>query len=984
MTGPDDRTLARIAAESGTAVPCASNLPVDLGDPDFAWFIESGTVDLFLIERQEGVDQSAPQHVLRAGAGRLLPGVAPQDDVTSLGLIAKGLPGTVLRRLPASGLVAIRRAELAEQVDAWLLDISAMLARDVTHLPRMDAFVESGEAPQTRSGTLGARRGVVWVTGLPPAAGLFMGLVDPAESETAPDGAGRALPLTPATWLTLTHDVRVSTATSGELAEHQRLLPALDAFNRVAFSLERLNRQLAVVDQANLARARVLSRRSDEEHARRRLFDLYGHPSEETEEVEDSGLHEVLKAIGRHAGIAFRRLPDPLGEEGPPLEEEGSTPDDRLVRILNASGVRGRKVRLAAEDRWWVGDSGAMLAFRAEDGRPVALLPGGFGNYREFDPLSGGKRRVTAASAASLRPDAWVFYPSLEPGAAGWRDLWKVARKGMGADLARFVAAGLLGGSMMLLPAVAMGLVADEVIPAGDAGLLYGISAALVAFGLVRALLHVLQGMTLMRLEGRAASRLEAAFWDRLLQLPSSVLQRYPASDLAMRGMTFQNARDAVQGVIGNGVLSILFLSPALLLIAFRDARLGGLTAAFGLLSLFATVALGMRQIPSHSRRLRAVRRLSSRLFQLINGIPQLRVDGAEGSGFAAWAREYREQKRAELELGALETHLRAFGAALPLLAAALVILFVTLSGPDSIGAGEFIAVFVLFLLYQRAVIRLGESFGVLAAVVPAWNQMRPLLAETPETRAEGEFPEHLGGEVVFDRVSFRREADGPLILDEVSITARTGEFVAIAGASGAGKSTLLRLALGLEEPSSGSVYYDGRDLQQLDLKEVRRQIGVVPQGVRLHPQDLWDNIVGDHEGATAEEAWQAARLAAIDREIATMPMGMLTQVGAGAAVTSGGESQRIRLAHALIRNPRILMLDEATNWLDNETQARVLANLAGLTSTRIVVAHRVSTLRQADRIYVLDKGRIAQEGSFAELAETPGVFRDLVRRQVA
>jgi ATP-binding cassette subfamily C protein len=977
MTGPEDRTLARIASESGTAVPCAGNLPVDLGDPGFAWFIESGAVDLFLVERRDGIDRSAPQHVLRAGAGRLLPGVAPHDDVTLLGLIAKGPPGTVLRRLPASRLAAIRGPELTEQVDAWLLDISAMLVRDIAHLPRMDALVESGEAPETIGGTLASRRGVVWVTGLPAAAGLFMGLVDPAESETEPDDGGRALPLTPTTWLTMTHEARVSTASSGELAERRLLLPALDAFNRVAFSVERLNRQLAVADQANLARARVASRRGAEERARRRLFDVYGHGDEETEEAEDSGLHDVLKAIGRHAGIVFRRLPDPP-------DAERSTPEAGLVRVMNASGVRGRKVRLAPEDRWWIGDSGAMLAFRAEDGRPVALLPGGFGNYREIDPLGGRERRVTAAGAAALRPDAWVFYPSLEAGAAGWRELWRVARKGMGADLARFVTAGLLGGSMMLLPAAAIGFVADEAIPAGDAGVLYGISAALVAFGLVRALLHLLQGMTLMRIEGRAASRLEAAFWDRLLQLPSSVLQRYPASDLAMRGMTFQDARDAVQGVIGNGVLSILFLSPAFLLIALRDTRLGALTAAFGLLSLFATAALGVRQIPPLHRRQKAVRRLSSRLFQLINGIPQLRVDGAEGSGFAAWARGYREQKRAELELGALEAHLRAFGAALPLLAGAMVILVVALSGPDSVGAGEFIAVFVLFLLYQRAVIRLGESFGALAAVVPAWNQIRPLLAETPETRAAGEFPGALGGEVVFDRVSFRREADGPLILDEVSLAARPGEFIAIAGASGAGKSTLLRLALGMEEPSGGSVYYDGRDLQQLDRKEVRRQIGVVPQGVRLHPQDLWDNIVGDHEGATAEEAWRAARLAAVDREIAAMPMGMLTPVGAGAAVTSGGESQRIRIAHALLRNPRILMLDEATNWLDNETQAAVLANLAGLTSTRIVVAHRVSTLRQADRIYVLDKGRIAQEGSFAELAETPGVFRQLVRRQVA
>ncbi len=976
MTGQEKRALARIAAESGTPVPCAGNLPVDLSDPEFVWFIESGPVDLFLVEREDGVDQSAPQHVLRADTGRLLPGVAPHDDVTSLALIAKGVSGAVLRRLPASRLGTIRAAELTEQVDEWLLDISAMLVRDVTLHPRADALLEPGQATRTRSGTLAARRGVVWVWGVPPAAGLFMGLIDPAEGKAESDGVERALPLTSATWLTLTHDVGVSTASSAELAERRLLLPALDAFNRVALELERLNRQLAVVDQANLARARVATRRGDEERARRRLFDLYGLRDEGTEQTADSRLHHVLKVIGRHAGIVFQRLPDSPDTE--------STPDVRLVRILNASGIRGRKVRLAPEDRWWVGDSGAMLAFRAEDGRPVALLPSVLGNYREIDPLGRQTRRITPAAAASLSPDAWVFYPSLNSRGVEWRDLWSVARTGLGADLARFVVTGLLGGAIMLLPAVAIGFAADEVIPTGDVGLLYGISAALVVFGVVRALLHILQGMTLMRLDGRATSRMEAAFWDRLLKLPSSILRRYPASDMAMRGMTFQNARDAAQGVIGNGVLSILFLAPAFLLIALRDARVGASTAAFALLSLLVTVVLGRRQIPAHARRLGAVRRLSGRLFQLINGIPQLRVDGAEGSAFAAWARGYREQKRAELQLGSMETHLRAFGATLPLLAGAMVILVATLSGPGSITAGDFIVIFILFLLYQRAVNRLGESFSALAAVVPAWNQLRPLLAEAAETRAEGEFVEQLGGEVVFDRVSFRHEPDGPVILDEVSIRARKGEFVAIAGASGAGKSTLLRLALGLERPSGGSIYFDGRDLQQLDLKGVRRQIGVVPQVVRLHPQDLWDNIVGDHEGATAEAAWRAARLAAVDREIAAMPMGMLTPVGAGAAVTSGGESQRIRIAQALIRDPRILMLDEATNWLDNETQSKVLANLAGLTSTRIVVAHRISTLRQADRIYVLEKGKVVQEGSFAELTATAGVFQDLMSRQVA
>ena len=261
---------------------------------------------------------------------------------------------------------------------------------------------------------------------------------------------------------------------------------------------------------------------------------------------------------------------------------------------------------------------------------------------------------------------------------------------------------------------------------------------------------------------------------------------------------------------------------------------------------------------------------------------------------------------------------------------------------------------------------------------------MRPLLAAAPEADVEGEPVDHLGGEVLFDRISFRYDPDGPLILDDVTIRARPGEFVAIAGESGAGKSTLFRLALGFDRPAAGAVYYDGRDLRHLNLKQLRRQIGAVPQSVGLHPQDIWDNIVAHHEGTTVDEVWQAARSAEIESEIKGMPMGMMTMVGASSgSVLSGGESQRITIARSLIGGPRVMLLDEATNWLDNESQADVMQNLALLTSTRIVIAHRLSTLEQADRIYVMQAGKIAQSGSFDQLMAVDGVFKELVKRQV-
>ena len=973
MASPESHSLASLAVRSGSLVPCAGNLPIDLDDPQSIWFIEKGAIDLFLVERQGGVDQASPQHLFRAHSGRLLPGVVPQEGDTTFGLVAKGLPDTVLWRLSIADLGVVPNAELAEHVDAWITDISTELSRDAGQRPRPDTPVEPDKIFPEVGGTLSSRQGVVWISQLSSGAGLFLGLIDPIEGDLHGEPAKGTVPLTPATWLTLMEKTKISIRSSENFAKEGLLLSALANFHVTAFSHERLNRNLAVADQANLERDRVTSRRSDEEHARHRLFNLYDLPDEEKVDVDGTALLEVLKVIGEHEGIDFK-WPAKSG-----VVDSAPTLGD----VLDASGVRGRQVRLTWEERWWIGDSGAMLAFREADGQPVALLPGMLGHYRETEMVGRRGTRVTPERAKALDPDAWVFYQPLTSGKVGLRDLYRLVRKGLVADFLRFATAGLLGGLVILVPAVVVGFVVDEVIPTGEISLLYLATATLAAFALVGALLHILQGMALMRLEGRGASRLEAAFWDRLLRLPLSFLRRYPAGNLAMRGMTFQALRDAVRAVIANAVLSIVFLLPAFLLISYYDEVLGTVTAAFGFLSLVVTVVLGLQQISPYGQVMRTVHHMAGQLFQFINGISKLRIDDAEGTAFAVLARGYREQKRAESKLGTLEDHLQAFGAALPLLAGATLFLMMMTPGREGIEIGDFLVIYLVFIVFQAAVARLGASFSAVVAIMPAFDQIRPFLSETPETSSEGELVETLGGEVVFDHITFRYDPEGPLILDDVTIRANPGEFVAIAGESGAGKSTIFRIALGLDHPSSGAVYYDGRDLRHLNLKQVRRKIGAVPQDLQLHPEDVWDNIVGDREGVTSDVAWTAAKAASVDRDIMRMPMGMLTCVGGG-GLTSGGESQRIVIAHALIETPRVMLLDEATNWLDNDNQARVMDNLASLRSTRIVIAHRLSTLRQADRIYVMQAGKVVEVGTFETLMEVGGVFRDLVRRQVA
>ena len=964
------RSLAALLAEFGAIVPCAGNQPLDMSDPSSAWFVEEGAVDLFLVEHRGGVRLAAPEHVVHAGRGRLVPGVAPQSDGTTLSLIAKGLPGTFLRRIPLARLAETGHRELATLVDAWITDLSALLSRDVEDRPRADILVEAGQAAPDGVGTVSARRGVAWVEA-GPRAGLFLGLIDPLETASA---TGGLVPLTPATWRTPGDAAPAAGRSSEALAGAGRLLPALAGFHAVALALVQINRKLAVLDQANLERARSADRRREEERGRRRLFDLYGRSARLGADAADANaaLHATLRIIGRSEGIDFKW----------PAGQGGGDAGGRLDDILDASGVRARRVRIDRDDEWRFGNSGALLAFRRADGRPVALLPGLLGRYREADPAARRPVPITPERAAALRPEAFAFYRSLTAPRASLWDLARLAGKGLAPAVLRLVGAGLCSGLVMLLPAVVLGFVVGEVIPGGEPGPLYAAAAALCAIALLGLLLHVFQGMALLRVEGHVAARAEAAFWDRLLRLSPRFLRAFPAGDLAMRGMAFQHIRDAVQGVVANAVLATVFLAPLLLLLFFYDKTLGVVAAAVGGVSLAATVALGLRQMSAHGRVARVVHGLTGRLFQFINGIATLRVGSAEGSAFAVWARDYREQKQAELRRGAAEGQLQALSAGLPLIAAAVLIIAAAATGSGPVAVADFLVVYTVLMVFQSAVARLGASFGALAAIGPALDRVQPFLAEPPEITAAGKTVSTLRGDVLLDHVSFRYDGDGPLILDDVTIHARAGEFIAIAGESGAGKSTIMRLALGLDAPTSGTVYYDGRDLRHLNIKQLRRRIGAVPQAIQLHPEDVWDNIIGDHHGADADDAWRAATLAGADRAISAMPMKMLTNVGARA--TSGGESQRIMIAHALLGNPRVLFLDEATNWLDNDSQATVMENLARLGSTRIVIAHRLSTLQQADRIYVLQGGKVVQEGSFAELTEAEGMFRNLMRRQMA
>ena len=961
--------LADWALEHGASFVGGGNWPIRLDDPDALWFVARGAVDVFVAREQDGGGTLVEfKHLLHATPGRLL---FQADDSPNV-LVAKGLPDSELRRLPRDALLtADEDGALVEQADLWVADISAAVALDVTHRPPIDCFLAAGAAADLNPDeVVSTKGGVLWMSNRD--AGLaFLGTEEPD-----PAGPG-FVPVAPGSWVSVSGPTRQRGASSRELHRDGHLSAALAEFHRLALGADDLNRRLLLADAVNLRVAQTRYRRESEDAARRRLSDVLdaGGPGPES---GGAALEEALALVGRHEGIRFRTPPAPQGSRDAP--ETGPS----LDRILTTSGVRGREVALRASDRWWLGDSGSMLAFRREDGAPVALLPGRFGRYRMVDPTSGRAQRVDAGRAASLHSNAIFFYQPLPPGrTSGAGDLARVGFRRWRGDVFRFVTAGLLAGLAMLVPAVVLGVFADEVAPTGRTGMLAWLTGGMLLLALTAALLQVREGTALMRLEGRVAARVTAALWDRLLDLPSAFFRDFTSGDLGMRAMAFQGLRDQVSGVVMGALLSTVFLLPTFVLLFVYDAAMGWLGLAGGLAALAVTVTLGARQVPHHRRSIAAQRALAGVLLQLIGAAHKLRATGKEWTAFTRWARHYREQMRSAMNVGALHEHLVAFTAAAPLLATAALFAVTVGMGPATLSAGAFLAVYAAYMVFMSAIAALGHSMSGVAAIVPAVEQVSPILEAAPKSTAGDAIVPRLRGGVRLDRVSFRYAKDGPPVLRDVSIDVQPGELVALVGGSGAGKSTLLRVVLGLEKPSSGVVYYDGHDLDRINRRALTRQVGVVTQNGSLRPRTVCDNIIGLATDLTLDDAWRAARLAAVDRDIRSMPMGMFTVVTESSAVFSGGQVQRIMLAAALVRSPRVLLLDEATSWLDNDTQATIMERIEELAVTRIVIAHRLSTIRNADRIYVLDEGRVAQQGTFAQLIETPGIFRDLANRQM-
>lgn len=685
---------------------------------------------------------------------------------------------------------------------------------------------------------------------------------------------------------------------------------------------------------------------------------------------------DACQILGQHIHIRFKAPPPP-----PP----GSKGREPLKEIATASGVRMRLVVLPGQ--WWQDDYGAFLAF---DGKTQAafVMVREKGAYTCINPETGLGQKVTPELAAQLMPFAYVFYRSLPNQVLHAWDLIKFVGTSVRKDLWLVLAVGLCSALLGMALPIASGHLFENVFPAADRGQMLQVVTILFVASLVSLLFNTTRAFALLALESRAGNDLQAAIWDRVLKLPPSFFRDYQAGDLASRINGINDMRRVLSGSFIGSLLASLFSVVNLGLLFYYSSQLALIACGLILLAVVVNLSLGYAQVRQTRAAAKVEGRLSAMVYEYLTGIAKLRTAGAEWRAFRNWGMLFAEQKRMNWRVGLFLNVSTVFARVFPLLAniglfAAIYWLFYAAPDRPKFATGDFIAFNAAFISVSTACLGLVKSGLDLLQILPLYERTQPILACEPEGASDKPFPGQLQGAIEVSHLRFGYAPDLPLILDDVSLSIKPGEFVALVGSSGSGKSTLLRLLLGFEKPLQGGIYYDGQNLDDVDITAVRRQLGVVLQGGQLMNGDIFNNIIGS-TSLTLADAWAAARACGLDKDIEAMPMGMHTMIGNGGGALSGGQRQRLLIARVIVGKPRIIFFDEATSALDNQSQAVVSSSMEKLRATRVVIAHRLSTIQNADRIYVLDKGKIVETGTYQELMQKNGLFAELAKRQIA
>lgn len=962
-----------------------------LSGRDAGWLVLSGTLDIFHMAPVPGGAAAGAlrRHVLRVPEGGVALALGHEDGGPEF--LAVPSNGAELvrfqwsRLFPADADTDLARATV-QGLEAWIAAVAATALKSLSP-PTLEFFDPSAPLALRQGQAVGLHDSLCWLPVGPAVPGI-------AGEDGAAVGERAHIPLAPGLWMEPAADDTVTPLTLAQWSATALARQDLMSFHDTAVAsilakadrlqAEETARTMAARQRRSATLARALSGLATV--LRRGRVGLTGLPKHPTA--------AATMLVWRYQGID-RRL-------STAAEARVAAAADPIGALSHEGGLFFRKVHL--EGRWWRGDHGPMAGTYGEDARPCALLPVGGDRYNLVDPQAGLTRRIDAAVAASVDPTAFTFFEPFPAGRLGARELLRFGFGSARGDLTRVILMALVVGLLSLAVPMVTGWIMDPVIPEAEMQQLAILIGALLVAGVSTTLFSLVQSLSMLRLEGRMGNRVQSAIWDRLLRLPAPFFRRYSVGDLANRAQGIDRMRALLTGTATASLLhavTAVFSFGYMLYVSWRLALITLLLAA---IYCVVVLVVGRKILLRNRESMTLSGRLQGIVLQLLGAVAKLRVAGAESGAFGRWAEPYARLLRIGYEQQRLNNLLVVFKSGFHYVILGSLIAVIALQGHELLAlfktpttwagidatrlhtimpTGKFVSFHVAFGQFLSTVFAVTSTLVQLTNVKPLYERVQPIL-EAEQEDASGDLdPGELSGALEIRDVRFRYAPDAPLVMDGLSMSARPGEFIAIVGPSGAGKSTLVRLLLGFETPEAGSIFYDGMDVAQLEKRRLRRQLGVVLQNGRLLSGSMFHNITAGANMSRDDAMW-AARLAGLDKDIEQMPMGLDTFLGEGASTLSGGQRQRLMIARAVVQRPRILIFDEATSALDNETQAIVSRGVESLNATRLVIAHRLSTVARADRIYVLTGGKVVEEGTFDALMEKNGVFAALARRQMA
>lgn len=707
-----------------------------------------------------------------------------------------------------------------------------------------------------------------------------------------------------------------------------------------------LDRQFAAADRA---RDRLLAER-------------IGAASET--EAPASGIDQALVDAAGMLGLAA----EPAGMRG----GTRATPD--IPARARAFGLRASRIILPPG--WWRDDHGPLL-LQPRDGGATIAASWRRGAYREGDG-----RALTAAEAVGKDSLAYRLYAPLDEDLTRFAAMARSVGQELRAEAPLVAGAGLLAALLGLLAPLATGWIFDEIVPAGVGGLLLAAGVALLTAAIVNLVLAAVRALAMSRVTGRGQVAMAAGIADHVLRLPVRFFRTMSAGDFNQRLEAMVTIRQLVTNIVLSAGLTLAFSLVYLLLLFVYDARMA--LVGLGLTLVYVGAVVVSRGFQMRPLREAAARdgRLAGMTFELLEGLPKLRSAAAEPRALARWRAAYGAERAATATGERVGNHFTAFADSWQLVTLIGLFAAAALLSRTTLPPGQFIAFLAAFGIFQANFTTFSEALLAIQTARPLAERARPILAAAPEAGVGRADPGRLTGDIQVSNLTFGYDGTMAPLIDGLSFSVAAGEHLAIVGASGSGKSTILRLLLGFERPVTGSLAYDGQELSGLDPARVRSQIGVVLQASRLFAGSILDNIRGASD-APLEQCMAAAERAGLGTDLRLMPMGLHTPITEGSGTMSGGQRQRILIARALAADPAILFLDEATSALDNATQAVVSRTMDAMAATRITIAHRLSTVRNAHRICVLERGRFVETGPYEALMALGGAFATLARRQL-